>query len=330
MVEICSALLPLAKNVLPQILKTAGFSALSGAVSGGIEKAIKGKGLFEIPQNKVDRLIKYKDYLTDSQKKQINQALQTGSGISRFRLTKKQQEGGFLGTLLASIGIPLLMNALTGKGHGRGLHVGPHLPTNTRNIYVPKTGRGKSKRQRSSSREKQSVQQYSNYRSNIVSCSAPRDKVVNIEKPLSSIDLNKLIKELNIKKFSGIFSRDNLPKRIRKEECGIINLDDFSGPGTHWVCWRNIDKNVCEYFDSFGLSIPFEVEKYLIKSGKTLFYSPDEIQERLSVLCGYWCLYYLIERRNGREIFEVLHNPEFSPNNQMVNYNFLKRYFNIK
>ena len=208
------------------------------------------------------------------------------------------------------------MKAITGKG----LHVGPHLPTNTRNIYVPKTGRGKKKRQRSSSREKQSVQQYFNNRSNII----------NIEKPLSSIDLNKLIKEVNIKKFRGVFSRDNLPKRIRKEECGITNLDDFSGPGTHWVCWRNIDENVCEYFDSFGLSIPFEVKEYLMKSGKTLFYSPDEIQERLSVLCGYWCLYYLIERQNGKEIFEVLHNSEFSPNNQMVNYNFLKRYFNIK
>ena len=101
-------------------------------------------------------------------------------------------------------------------------------------------------------------------------------------------------------------------------------------PGTHWVCWRNMDENICEYFDSFGLSIPFEVEKYLIKSGKTLFYFPDEIQERLSVLCGYWCLYYLIERQNGKHSFEVLHNPEFSPNNQMVNYNFLKRYFSIK
>ena len=42
-----SALLPLAKNILPQILKTAGFSALSGAVSGGIEKAIKGEGLHQ-------------------------------------------------------------------------------------------------------------------------------------------------------------------------------------------------------------------------------------------------------------------------------------------
>ena len=85
-------------------------------------------------------------------------------------------------------------------------------------------------------------------------------------------------------------------------ECGIINLDE----------------DVCEYFDSFGLSIPFEVEKYLIKSGKNLFHSPDEIQERLSVLCGYWCLYYLIERQNGKGIFDVLHNPEFSPNIQMV------------
>ena len=54
-----SALLPLARTSLPQILKTVGLSALTGAVSGGIEKAIKGEGLigsglFSVPQNKVD------------------------------------------------------------------------------------------------------------------------------------------------------------------------------------------------------------------------------------------------------------------------------------
>ena len=122
-----SAFLPLARTALPQILKTVGLSALTGVVSGGIEKAIKGEGhgsgLFSVRQNKVNKLIQYKDYLTEAQKKQIVQALQTGSGISRFRLTKKQQEGGFLGTLLASIGIPLIMKALTGKGQGSGLHV---------------------------------------------------------------------------------------------------------------------------------------------------------------------------------------------------------------
>ena len=147
------------------------------------------------------------------------------------------------------------------------------------------------------------------------------------------------MEELGIKKFRGVFSRDNLPKRIRKEECGIINLDDFSGPGTHWVCWRNIeprsgpgqspDEDICEYFDSFGLPMPTEVMEYLIISGKTLFYSPDEIQERSSVLCGYWCLYYLFERQNGKSIFEVLHNPAFNPNNQMVNYEFIKKYFGM-
>ena len=31
------------------------------------------------------------------------------------------------------------MNALTGKRQGSGLHVEPRLPTNTRNISVPKT-----------------------------------------------------------------------------------------------------------------------------------------------------------------------------------------------
>ena len=137
-----SALLPLARTALPQILKTVGISSLTGAVSGAVEKAIKGEGLFSVPQNKVDKLIQYKDYPTEAQKKQIVQALQTGSGIPRFRLTKKQQEGGFLAPILASIGIPLLMKALTGRGHGRGLHVDPFLPTNTRNIYIPKTGRG--------------------------------------------------------------------------------------------------------------------------------------------------------------------------------------------
>ena len=91
-----SALLPLARTALPQILKTVGLSALAGAVSGGIEKAIKGEGLFSVRQNKVDKLIQYKDYLTEAQKKQIVQALQTGSEISRFKLTKNNKKADFL------------------------------------------------------------------------------------------------------------------------------------------------------------------------------------------------------------------------------------------
>ena len=67
------------------------------------------------------------------------------------------------------------------------------------------------------------------------------------------------IAKLKIKHFRGIYSR-----KIRKE-CGIINLDNIQGVGTHWVCYRNLDsilgKPVVEYFDSFGLIMPNEARK---------------------------------------------------------------------
>ena len=129
------------------------------------------------------------------------------------------------------------------------------------------------------------------------------------------------IKKLNIKHFRGIYSRDGLPHAIRKE-CGIINLDDMTGPGTHWVCYRNID-NLVEYFDSFGLIMPNEALEYFRTSGKRIVYSMDEIQNRSTVLCGYWCLYYLLERQRGKSILDVLHNPHFDDDNS----DFIKNYF---
>ena len=122
------------------------------------------------------------------------------------------------------------------------------------------------------------------------------------------------VKQLGIKNFRGIYSRDNLPDQISKE-CGIINLDSQIGSGTHWAAYRNID-NFCEYFDSFGLKMPSEVKRHLSTSGKKIRYNGDEIQERNSVLCGYWCLYYLLERQKGKSILETIHNAKFSFTNQ--------------
>ena len=45
----------------------------------------------------------------------------------------RTEQGGFLGTLLASIGVPLLLNALTGKG----LQADKTGTTNTMTVYVP-------------------------------------------------------------------------------------------------------------------------------------------------------------------------------------------------
>ena len=127
-----------------------------------------------------------------------------------------------------------------------------------------------------------------------------------INKPLSNFELIDWVKKLKIKHFRGINSRDNLPQKMKKDEVGIINLDSQIGPGTHWVAYRNGDKYV-EYFDSFGLIMPKE--------------------ERDSVLCGYWCLYYLFERQKGTSILKTIHNAHFDMNNQSVNHNFIIQYF---
>ena len=65
-------------------------------------------------------LVQYKDRLTDAQKKQIVSALQTGGQVV-IKPTKTQR-GGFLGTLLASIGVPVAFEAIkkiTGNGAPR-------------------------------------------------------------------------------------------------------------------------------------------------------------------------------------------------------------------
>ena len=147
-----------------------------------------------------------------------------------------------------------------------------------------------------------------------------------INKPLSNYDIKQWVKQLGIKHFRGIYSRDTLPKQILENEVGIINLDSQIGPGTHWVAYRN-GKNRAEYFDSFGLIMPNQVMTYLNTSGKPIYYSGDEIQERDSVLCGYWCLYYLLERQKGIPMLNVIHNAKFDMNNQAINHQFIIEYF---
>ena len=173
------------------------------------------------------------------------------------------------------------------------------------------------KRNRSVIRQKQSIQGDSINR---------RHSVKFINKPLSNFELIDWVKKLKIKHFRGIYSRDNLPQKMKKDEVGIINLDSQIGPGTHWVAYRNGDKYV-EYFDSFGLIMPKEIMQFMSTSGKRLMYSGDEIQERDSVLCGYWCLYYLFERQKGTSILKTIHNAHFDMNNQSVNHNFIIQYF---
>ena len=66
--------------------------------------------------------------------------------------------------------------------------------------------------------------------------------------PFTNSEIQKYYQ--NEPRFNGVYSRDNLPKI--KDGAYVINLDEYSDIGTHWVALYVQNNNVT-YFDSFDV-----------------------------------------------------------------------------
>ena len=51
-------------------------------------------------------------------------------------------------------------------------------------------------------------------------------------RPLTNFEIQKYYQ--NEPKFNGVFSRNNLPKKIN-DGAYVINLDEYADVGTHWI-----------------------------------------------------------------------------------------------
>ena len=124
---IFSSILPVLRDVAPTIGKTLGLSALAGLASEGasqIVKKISGGQMFQVPNKNLYMLAQMGDLLTKGQIGDLARAHKVGEDLL-FKLTQKQVGNG-IGTLLASIGIPMIIDALKGgsiKGRG-GVRMG--------------------------------------------------------------------------------------------------------------------------------------------------------------------------------------------------------------
>lgn len=135
---------------------------------------------------------------------------------------------------------------------------------------------------------------------------------------LSNFEIDALLKD--IPGYMGTYMKDQLHKipvadlrttsanrsRNAPNLSAVINLDDSSRPGTHWVAIV-IDYKLpfTEYFDSYGLQPPIEVIKFLRKYTAAMGlvkperFQDTQLQEDNSDLCGYYCAYYIKERAKG-------------------------------
>ena len=109
-----TSILSLGKTLLPTFGKTLGLSGLASEGASQIVENISGQGVktggLIIPYNRINELIPYANMFTTKQQRDIMNALKMGKGLHIY--PSKKQSRGFLGTLLAIIGIPLGVEAI--------------------------------------------------------------------------------------------------------------------------------------------------------------------------------------------------------------------------
>ena len=118
----------------------------------------------------------------------------------------------------------------------------------------------------------------------------------------------------NEPKINGVYSGDNLPKRSSTEindGAYIINFDDYSDIGTHWVAFY-VKNNDVTYFDSFGVEhIPKEIKTFI--NSKNIKTNIFRIQAYNSMMWGYFCIAFMDFMLVGKTLAEFTNL--FSPNN---------------
>ena len=133
----------------------------------------------------------------------------------------------------------------------------------------------------------------------------------------------------NEPRFNGVYSRDNLTQI--KDGAYVINIDEYSDIGTHWVALYVHHDNVT-YFDSFGVEhIPKEIKTFISRSLSIV------LRPRLRVtttifriqaydsMCGYFCLGFIDFMLPGKTLTEFTNL--FSPNNVKKNDDIILNYF---
>ena len=114
----------------------------------------------------------------------------------------------------------------------------------------------------------------------------------------------------NEPRFIGFYSRDNLPDKI-KDEAYVVNLDEYSDIGAHWIA-LDVNNETVTYFDFFGIEhIPKEIKSFT--NNKNIIANIYRVQNYDSVMCGYFCIGFIDYMFKGKILTDYTNL--FTPNN---------------
>ena len=112
-----------------------------------------------------------------------------------------------------------------------------------------------------------------------------------IDQVLSS---TKHIKDI----FMGVYSADTLPHMIQYyPSCYVVNTDESTDAGEHWVCIYFNSNQDAEFFCSFANS-PYFYDKRILsfveRNCCSWVCNVKRLQSSLSTVCGQYCIFFAV------------------------------------
>ena len=130
----------------------------------------------------------------------------------------------------------------------------------------------------------------------------------------------------NEPRFNRVYSRDKLFDEI-KDGAYVINLDEYSDIGTHWIAFY-VSTETVTYLDSFGVEHnPEEIKKFI--NNKNIIANIFRLQAYDSVMCRSFCIGFFDFMVNGNNLtdFTNLFSPnDFKKNDDIILNHFRNRY----
>ena len=138
--------------------------------------------------------------------------------------------------------------------------------------------------------------------------------------PLKNFEIQEYYQ--NEPRFNGVFSRNNLPKKI-SDGSYVINLDEYADIGTRWIplfC----NRNEIVYFGSFSVEhFPEEIKEFA--ENKNINANIFRVQASNSVMCRYFCIGFIDFMLAGKKLTH--HMNLFSPHDFKKNDHIILSYF---
>ena len=115
--------------------------------------------------------------------------------------------------------------------------------------------------------------------------------------PLTNFEIQMYYQ--NQPRFKGIFSRDNLSKKI-KDWAYVINLDEYVDVGTHWIALF-CRKNETVYFNSLGFEhVTEEIKEFI--GNKNIKAKIFRIRASNSIMWGYFYIGFIDFMLSGKKL----------------------------